>query len=293
MDLCNINFIKALLVKHGFRFSKSMGQNFLVAGWVPERMAEESGIDMSSGVLEIGPGVGSLTVQLCEKASRVISVELDRTLLPLLEETLSDCTNIEIISGDILKLDIKKTISEKLPGLRISACANLPYNITTPVLTALIDAGCFETITVMVQREVAKRICAEAGTRDYGAFTVYAKYYTEPEILFDVSPDCFIPQPKVYSSVINLKKRTAAHTNINDEVLFSRVVKASFAQRRKTLVNGLFAAFGDHISKEELSELVTKCGFDVRIRGETLDIEGFALIANALGERQKKNQEES
>ena len=245
MELTNPDVIKYLLAKNGFSFSKAMGQNFLTAAWVPERIAAESGITKNDGVLEIGPGIGCLTQQLSHAAARVVAVELDKRLPPLLAESLSDCDNVEIVSGDILKLNIPELVENRLGGLMPRVCANLPYNITTPVLTALIETGLFETITVMVQKEVALRICAEAGTKDYGAFSVYVNYHTEPEILFHVPPGCFMPQPKVTSSVVTLKRRDTIPWDINDEKLFFRVVRASFAQRRKTLVNGLSSAFGE------------------------------------------------
>ncbi len=282
MDLCNINDIRELLSRHGFKFSRSMGQNFLTAPWVPERIAEGAGIDSTFGVLEIGPGIGCLTEQLCRRAGKVVSVELDKTLIPVLRETTAKLDNFELVPGDILKLDVGKTVDEKLAGLRHAVCANLPYNITTPVLTALIDSGRFESVTVMVQREVARRMCARPGTADYGAFTVYVNYHTRPEILFDVSPGCFVPQPKVYSSVIKLETRTSPPVEDVDEDMFFKVVKASFAQRRKMLVNGLCSAFGSRLGKQQILQVIESCGFDERIRGEMLDIPGFAAVAAEL-----------
>lgn len=284
MDLCNIHEIKELLTRHGFRFSKSMGQNFLVASWVPERIVAESGIDLQSGVLEIGPGIGCLTQHLSQTASRVVAVELDKTLLPLLEESLENCDNVKIINSDVLKLNLSDVVDTYFSGLLPVVCANLPYNITTPILSALIDTQRFTTITVMIQREVARRICAKAGTPDYGAFTVYVNYYMQPEILFDVAPGCFIPQPSVYSSVIKMSKREVPPAVVQNEKLFFQIVRASFTQRRKTLLNGLFSIFGQKLTKEQLSGLIQACGYDVRIRGETLDIPGFAKIANAIAE---------
>jgi 16S rRNA (adenine1518-N6/adenine1519-N6)-dimethyltransferase len=285
MDLCNEQDIGRLLTKHGFRFSKSMGQNFLIDSSVPEKIASGSGIDSSFGVLEIGPGIGALTGALSPRAGRVLSVELDSRLLPLLQETLADYKNVKIISGDILKLDISQMVKTEMPGLRYAVCANLPYNITTPVLTALFEAQLFETITVMVQREVALRMCAEPGTADYGAFTVFVRYHSEPKILFDVAPDSFIPQPKVTSSVITMKMRRSRPEGIDDEAMFFRVVRGSFAQRRKMLVNGLESAFSGKFTKEELKAVITECGFDAMVRGETLGIPGFAAIAGRIGEK--------
>ncbi len=281
MDLCNINDIKFLLGQNGFRFSKSMGQNFLTASWVPEKIADMAGIQ-GRGVLEVGPGIGALTVFLAKSAKKVVSVEVDKSLLPLLETSLAGIDNAEVVSGDILKLDIPQLVSEKFDGLTPAACANLPYNITTPVLTALIEAKCFESITVTVQREVARRICAGAGSADYGAFSVFVQYHTEPEILFDVAPSCFIPQPKVYSSVIRLTPRSGPPCCVNDEKLFFRTVRASFAQRRKTLVNGLSSGFPE-LTKEEISDIIVSCGYGEKLRGETLDIPGFARISDAIG----------
>lgn len=284
MNLCNIGEIKALLGRHDFHFSKAMGQNFLVAPWVPERIAEGSGADSTKGVLEIGPGIGCLTEQLARRAAKVTAVELDRRLLPVLGETMADYPNVSIVPGDILKTDIPALVAERFEGLTPIVCANLPYNITTPVLTALIDTKLFSSITVMIQREVARRITAPAGSADYGAFTVYANYHTVPQILFDVSPGCFIPQPKVTSSVLRLDLREAPAVD-TDEALFFRVVRASFAQRRKTLLNGLGSAFGAKLGKEALTEAILSCGFDARVRGETLDLEGFARITEALKAR--------
>ena len=285
MNLCDINQIKALLARHGFRFSKSMGQNFLIQGWVPQDIADASGADALSGVLEIGPGIGPLTRQLSARAGRVVSVELDRALLPILAETLADRNNVEIVSGDILKTDIPALVEEKLSGLRPIACANLPYNITTPAITALLEAGCFQTITVMIQREVARRICAAPGTGDYGAFSVYCQYHAQTELLFDVPPDCFLPAPKVTSSVLRLTPRPAP-AEVDDAEHFFKVVRAAFAQRRKTLLNGLSTAFGGQITKETLAGLLADCGLPADVRGERLSIPQFAALSRAIRQAQ-------
>lgn len=274
--------IRALLARHGFRFSKSMGQNFLTDPSVPERIADSCGADQDTGVLEVGPGIGALTARLAERAARVVSVELDGRLMPLLDETLSGFTNIEIVKGDILTADIPAIVAEKLGGLRPVACANLPYNITTPAITALIEAGVFTDITVMIQREVARRLCAAAGTPDYGAFTVYVNYHTEPELLFDVFPESFMPQPKVVSSVVRMRTRERPPVD-TDEKRFFRVVRAAFAQRRKTLVNSLSSALG--AAKTEVTAAVEACGLDPLVRGEALDMDAFARLADALGGR--------
>ena len=280
MNLCNLSEIKELLGRHGFRFSKSMGQNFLIDKRVPQSIADS--IEEGDGVLEVGPGIGPLTVELCDRASKVVAVELDKTLLPVLDETLADFDNVTVINSDILKTDIKAIVDEHFQGLHPVACANLPYYITSPAISALVDSKCFDYITVMIQKEVAVRICAKAGSSDYGAFSVYCRYHTEPEILFHVPPSCFYPQPKVTSSVIRLKCRKTPLVEV-DEQLFFRIVKLSFAQRRKTLVNGLAA--GLPLSKAEITEIITACGYPENVRGETLDVEDFAKITNAVKER--------
>ena len=281
MDLCNINEIKSLLARHGFRFSKSMGQNFLIADWVPREIAKASGAHPDAGVLEIGPGIGCLTRELAGRAGKVVSVELDRSLLPILEETLTDRDNVEIVSGDILKLDIRQTTLE-MPWLSgFAACANLPYNITTPAITALIEAQCFFAITVMIQKEVAQRICAQPGSKDYGAFSVYCQYYTDPELLFEVPPDCFIPAPKVTSAVVRMVPRPAP-AEVDDPDHFFRVVKAAFALRRKTLLNSLSANLGGQYTKETLSQAIAACGLPADVRGERLSIPQFAQLSRCL-----------
>ena len=281
MDLCDINQIKALLARHGFRFSKSMGQNFLIENWVPRDIARASGAGPGKGVLEIGPGIGPLTTELSLLADKVVSVELDRSLLPILAETLAGRDNAEIVSGDILKTDIPALVREKFSGLDPIACANLPYNITTPAITALVEAGCFSSITVMIQREVARRICAAPGTPDYGAFSVYCQYHTHAELLFDVPPECFVPAPKVTSSVVRLTPRPAL-AEVDDPDRFFQVVKAAFSQRRKTLLNALSSAFGDKIPKEELLRIILSCGFSADVRGERLGIPEFARLSKVL-----------
>ena len=281
MDLCNINDIKTLLARHGFHFSKSKGQNFLTQRWVPQRIVTEAGVDGSCGVLEVGPGIGPLTRELCRQANKVVAVEVDTSLKPVLAETMADADHLEIIFGDILKTDIAALVREKFAGLKPMACANLPYYITTPVLAALLSARCFDSVTVMVQKEVAQRICAKAGSSEYGAFSVFCQYYAEPALLFDVPASCFIAQPKVTSAVLQLRVRTAPPCEILDETLFFRVVKTSFAQRRKTLLNGLCSGFGE-LGKQRLTEILTSCGIAPSVRGETLDITAFAHIANAL-----------
>ena len=279
MNLCDINQIKALLARHGFRFSKSMGQNFLIEDWVPREIAKASGAGPGAGVLEVGPGIGPLTRELAGRADKVVSVELDTALLPILAETLRDCPKAEVIWGDILKTDIPALTGEKFQGLTPIACANLPYNITTPAITALIQADCFSAITVMIQREVAKRICAAPGTADYGAFSVYCQYHTSPEYLFEVPPDCFIPAPKVTSAVVRMVPRPAP-PEVDDPAHFFRVVKAAFALRRKTLLNSLSAGLGGQ--REEIAQAIAACGLPPDVRGERLSIPQFAQLSRRL-----------
>ena len=281
MNLCDIREIRALLERHGFRFSKAKGQNFLVRSWVPERIAREAAIDETCGVLEVGPGIGPLTEQLCRRAGRVVAVEVDRRLEPILAETVGGFPNLTVRFGDVLQTDLPALVRESFPGLRPVACANLPYYITTPVLTALLESRAFAAVTVMVQKEVAERICAGPGTAGYGAFTVFCRYYARPRMLFDVPPDCFLPRPQVTSSVLTLETLAGPPCPVDDEALFFRVVRASFAQRRKTLRNGLAAGFPS-VPKPRLAEVLAACGLPENVRGETLDLPQFAAVARAL-----------
>lgn len=284
INVCDIQVMKPLLAQQGFHFSKAKGQNFLIAPWVPASIAEASGVDETVGVLEIGPGIGPLTQQLSKRAGKVCAVEVDERLKPVLELTLAECPNVEILWADVLKQDIPALVKEKLPGLRPMACANLPYYITSPILTALLEAECFEAITVMVQKEVAQRIAAAPGSADYSAFTVFCQYYAHPELLFEVPPHCFLPQPKVTSAVIQLRVRQQRPWDISDTGLFFRVVRSSFAMRRKKLSNGLAAGFPE-LGKSGAEETLAACGFPENIRGEALGIPEFAKIANEITRR--------
>jgi len=281
----DIGSVRELLSMHGIKLSKSMGQNFLVDANIPEKIVRQSGIDKSCGVLEVGPGLGALTSILSREAGFVASVELDKRLVPVLNDIFSEHSNVKVVQGDILKLDIKKLVDENRSGLSQHVCANLPYNITTPAITAFIDAGAFESITVMVQKEVAGRICVKPGSSEYGAFTVYINYHSSPEILFDVPPECFIPRPKVTSSVVRMIVKPGQIQDAEDEKTFFRVVRAAFGQRRKTLVNALYAVFDKTHSKEEITNIVANCGFDIRIRGEMLSIDDFIKIASHFSSR--------
>ena len=281
IDVCDIQVMKPLLAQHGFHFSKAKGQNFLISRWVPEQIAVYSGVDRNTGVLEIGPGIGPLTQQLALRAGKVCAVELDRRLEPILKQTVGEFSNLQIIWDDVLKQDIPGLVKEKFPGLRPAACANLPYYITSPILSALLEAECFDTVTVMVQKEVAQRIAAKPGSADYSAFTVFCQYYAEPELLFDVPAHCFLPQPKVTSAVVSLHVRKERPWNIADTDVFFRTVRASFAMRRKKLANGLAAGFPE-LGKEGAAEVIRLAGFDENVRGETLGIPEFSAIANEI-----------
>ena len=286
INVCDINVMKPLLSQHGFHFSKAKGQNFLIASWVPQAIATESGVDETAGVLEIGPGVGPLTQQLGLRAGKVCAVEVDNRLKPILEKTVGELPNVEILWGDVLKQDIPALVQEKFPGLRPMACANLPYYITSPILTALLEADCFDSVTVMVQKEVAVRIAADPGSSDYSAFTVFCQYYAEPELLFDVPPHCFLPQPKVTSAVITLRTRKENPWDILDEKTFFKTVRASFAMRRKKLSNGLASGFPD-LGKAGAAEVIAAAGFPENVRGENLSIPEFARIANEIVRRRE------
>ena len=287
VNVCDIQVMKPLLAEHGFHFSKAKGQNFLIAPWVPQSIAEDAGVDETAGVLEIGPGIGPLTQQLCLRAKKVCAVELDERLEPILDITVGEFDNLEIIWNDILKLDIPALVAGEFPGLRPMACANLPYYITSPILSALLEADCFDSVTVMVQKEVAQRIAAAPGSADYSAFTVFCQYYAEPNLLFDVPAHCFMPQPKVTSAVIQLKVRKERNWGALDEDVFFRTVKASFAMRRKKLSNGLASGFPE-LGKSGAAEVIEAAGFDANIRGETLSIPEFVRIANEIVKRRQR-----
>ena len=265
-----------------FLHSVSRNKECAVSGWVPDGLVEGAGVSLQNGVLEIGPGIGPLTMRLSNAATKVVAVELDRSLLPVLAETLAGRNNVEIIPGDILKLDIGALVDEKFSGLTPMACANLPYNITTPVLSALIDSRRFAQIAVMIQREVALRICAAPGTAEYGAFSIYCQYHTAPELLFDVGRECFVPAPKVTSSVVRMTPRHMPPITVQDEKRFFRLVKAAFGQRRKTLLNALTAGLGG-VERDSIRAAILSCGLPEDIRGERLGIPEFAALTAALG----------
>lgn len=285
MELSNIGTIKDILGRHGFTFSKSLGQNFLINPSVCPKMAEQSGAKKGVGVIEVGPGIGVLTCQLAERADKVVAIELDKRLLPVLDETLAEYDNIRIINDDILKIDLKKLIETELSGMEVVVCANLPYYITSPVIMKLLeDRLPINALTVMVQKEAAQRICAEVGSRQSGAVTVAVNYYAKPQILFGVSAGSFMPAPKVDSAVIRLDILKEPCVQAENEELFFKVVKAAFSQRRKTLPNSLSA--GLQISKLTVTNALNRANVPVNYRAEQLTMEQLAKISNAIGSKQ-------
>ncbi len=288
IEVTNIHVMKPLLAEHGFHFSKAKGQNFLIASWVPQRIAEDAGVDKTAGVLEIGPGIGPLTQQLCLRAGKVCAVEVDTRLQPILAQTVGEFDNLQILWDDVLKQDIPTLVKENFSGLRPMACANLPYYITSPILTALLEAECFDSVTVMVQKEVAERIAAKPGTADYSAFTVFCQYYAQPELLFDVPAGCFLPQPKVTSAVIQLRCRKELPWQIDSKDIFFRTVRASFAMRRKKLQNGLASGFPE-LGKAGAGKVISACGLPENVRGETLGIPEFARLSNEIARRKLRD----
>ena len=281
MNLCDYDSIRALLGRHGFHFSKSMGQNFLIDPQVPYEIAAASRADRSCGVLEIGPGIGPLTAELAQRAGKVVSVELDRSLLPVLEETMAPYPNVEIVPGDVMKLDLNALAAEKFRGLTPIVCANLPYNITTPVLEKLVETPCFQSVTVLIQREVARRLCAAQGTSEGGSFSLFLQYYMETELLFEVPPEKFLPAPKVTSAVIRCVRRDKPAVAVENEKFFFRCMRGAFLLRRKTLVNSLSAALPEY-AKDDIQAAVAACGFSPSVRGEQLTLEDFSRLSQAL-----------
>ena len=281
MNLSDINTVRALLQKNGFTFKKSLGQNFLINPAVCPAMADAA-CDNQTGVIEIGPGIGVLTAELSARAKRVVAIELDERLKKILPATLSDCENVEIIYGDVLNTDLKKLITEKFSDCeRVAVCANLPYYITSPIVMTLLESRLpIDSITVMVQKEAAERLCAKVGTRQAGAVSVAVSYYSEPEILFEVDKNSFMPPPKGDSAVIQLYIRNKAPVKGGSEENFFRRVRACFAQRRKTLVNTVSSAAG--IDKENIKKALTQLGLSETVRGERLTLEQLAELSNLI-----------
>lgn len=280
-NLSDINVIKSVMGKHGVTFNKGLGQNFLVDPEVCPSMAEAAYLDENTCVIEIGPGVGVLTAELAKRAGKVLSFEVDKRLLPVLDETLAEFDNVEIINEDIMKADLKTIIEEKCAGMEIAVCANLPYYITSPIIMLLLESRLpIKAITVMVQKEAADRLCAEVGSRDGGAVTVAVSYYAESEKLFFVPRDSFLPPPKVNSEVIRLTVREAPAVSVFDEAKFFKLVKAAFSQRRKTAENSISSGLG--IKKDVVSAALEKAGLERTVRAEKLTMEDFARLTEIL-----------
>lgn len=275
-----------VLQKYDFVFQKKFGQNFLIDSHVLDKIASAAGITKDDFVLEIGPGIGTMTQYLAASARKVFAVEIDKALIPILEDTLKEFDNVQVINQDILKVDIKKLAEEHNDGKPIKVVANLPYYITTPIIMGLFESQVpIDSITVMVQKEVADRMKVGPGTKDYGALSLAVQYYAEPYIVANVPPNCFMPRPKVGSAVIRLTRHEKPPVEVADEKLMFRLIRASFNQRRKTLANGLNNSPELSYSKEEIQQTIEKCGFKAGIRGEALTLEDFAKLANVFSEK--------
>ncbi|MEE1079509.1 MAG: 16S rRNA (adenine(1518)-N(6)/adenine(1519)-N(6))-dimethyltransferase RsmA [Agathobacter sp.] len=280
-----------VLQKYKFNFQKKFGQNFLISTNVLEEIIEESHVTKEDFVLEIGPGIGTMTQYLCEAAREVVAVEIDQNLIPILKDTLSAYDNVEVINDDILKVDIRKLALERNGGKPIKVIANLPYYITTPIIMGLFESHVpIDSITIMVQKEVADRMQVGPGTKDYGALSLAVQYYAKPEIIVNVPPSCFMPQPKVGSAVIRLTRHESAPVDVIDEKLMFKIIRASFNQRRKTLANGLNNFPEIQLSKEVIQESITELGVPITVRGEALTLEQFATLSNII---HKKLQNET
>ncbi|MBR1765185.1 MAG: 16S rRNA (adenine(1518)-N(6)/adenine(1519)-N(6))-dimethyltransferase RsmA [Ruminococcus sp.] len=280
-ELSNIGVIKDLLARHDFSFSKGLGQNFLINPTVCPRIAEMGGAAAGCGVIEIGTGIGVLTCELAKRADKVVAIEIDQRLMSVLEETLGEFDNIKIINEDVMKVDLAELIKNEFEGLEVAVCANLPYYITSPIIMMLLESRLrIRAITVMVQKEAAQRLCAELGTREVGAVTVAVRYFSEPEVLFNVSRGSFMPQPNVDSCVVRFNIRENTPEGVADERFFFKTVRAAFSQRRKTLLNS--AASGLGISKEIVRSAILDAGLTENIRPEQLSMNGFVAFSNEL-----------
>ena len=282
-NLASPKVLKEILAESGFKFSKSLGQNFLIDENVLGKIISGANIDKSTNVIEIGPGFGTLTQRLCLNAKKVVAIEIDKTAIPILENNLCDFDNIKIINDDILKCDLKKIIEDEFGGGRVTIAANLPYYITTPIIMHILESRIdAKNLCIMIQKEVAERIAAKEGTKDYGALSVAVNYYAIPRMICTVPPSSFIPMPKVSSAVISLDIRKEPPVAVNSEKGFFKLVKAAFAQRRKTLLNALANSSAIPMSKEEISNVLIECGIDEKRRGETLTLQDFADISNRI-----------
>ena len=288
--LGNPKYTIEVLQKYHFVFQKRFGQNFLIDEHVLEKIIDSSGITKDDFILEIGPGIGTMTQYLAEAAREVAAVEIDSSLIPILKDTLKEWDNVTGINNDILKTDIKKIANEKNGGKPVKVVANLPYYITTPIIMGLFEKNVpVDSITVMVQKEVADRMQVGPGTKDYGALSLAVQYYAKPEIVANVPPNCFMPRPKVGSAVIKLTRYEKPPVEVQDERLMFRLIRASFNQRRKTLVNGIKNSGDFSLGKEEIEKIFEKCGLPLNIRGEALTLEQFAMLANCISE-EKNNK---
>ena len=284
--LGTVQATKAVLDKYHFVFQKKYGQNFLIDTGVLEKIIREAGVTKDDFVLEIGPGIGTMTQYLCESAREVAAVEIDKALIPILKDTLSPYDNVTVINEDILKVDINRLAQEKNGGRPIKVVANLPYYITTPIIMGLFESHVpIDSITIMVQKEVADRMKTGPGSKDYGALSLAVQYYADPQIVANVPPNCFMPRPKVGSAVIRLKRHAQPVVNLSDEKLMFRLIRASFNQRRKTLANGLKNAPDIPLEKEEIEAVITELGKPLTIRGEALTLEEFATLSELVGKR--------
>ncbi len=282
-NLASPKVIKEILEESGFKFSKSLGQNFLIDESVLDKMISGSGINKNTNVIEIGPGFGTLTQRLCMNAKKVVAIEIDSTAVPILEKNLEEFDNLKIINDDVLKCNLEKIIAEEFDDENIKIVANLPYYITTPIIMHILESGIkTDSLCIMIQKEVAQRITAKPSSKDYGALTVAVNYYSTPNLICNVPPSSFIPMPKVSSSVISLDIRKEAPITVNNEKGYFKVVKAAFGQRRKTLLNALSNSPSIPLSKDEVLKVLKECGIDEKRRGETLSLEDFAEISNRI-----------
>lgn len=294
MKLTSVSEVRRVMERHGLHFNKGYGQNFLINEAVPRRIAAECGASPASGILEIGPGIGTLTVELCRLYRKVVAIEIDTSLLPALAETTEEFDNLKVINADVLKVDLPSLIAEEFGDMPVTVCANLPYYITTPIIMGLLESGCrFDNITVMIQKEVALRLCAKPSDSDYGAVTASVARYGSVSRLFTVSAGSFLPAPKVDSAVIRIAVDPVRKYTVKDEGMMTRCIRGAFAMRRKTLINSFASEFGE-LTKEELTEAVVACGYPSDIRGEKLGVPDFARLSDALydliTEKRKENR---
>ena len=278
-----------ILQKYNFSFQKKFGQNFLINSAVLEEIIDAAGVTKDDFVIEIGPGIGTMTQYLCEAARQVIAVEIDTNLIPILQDTLSEYDNVQVLNQDILKVDINALANEYNNGKPIKVVANLPYYITTPIIMGLFESHVpIDSITIIVQKEVADRMQEGPGSKEYGALSLAVQYYAKPEIVVEVPPSCFMPQPKVGSAVIRLTRHEKAPVDVDNEKLLFQIIRASFNQRRKTLANGLNNFPAINLTKEQIQESITELGVPVTVRGEALSLEQFAQLSNIIGRHMNK-----